>query len=385
MIVLGADMHKSSHTVAGVAARTGEMLGDKTASGRRRGFVPGAAVGARSRPRSGVGAGGLPARLGLVRAVFDRSRRASGSGADTADGQLAALKPRARQVRSHRCSGRRARGLGGGHRRRCRRPSWPARSSTFGCWSTIASGSFGCASRSTTRCSGICTTSGPSSSCRAAACSTASGARASRGAWRAPSRRCASASPATSCAGCASSPRRSTRSRAEIAELVGQVAPQLLDEPGFGPLTAAKLVGEIAGAARFASDAKLARAAGLAPIPVSSGRTDRHRLDRGGNRQINAAIHRVAVTRARCHPETIEFVARKKTEGKTHREAIRCAQAPPRTPHLAAAARAPPGPRNDCPTHQFLDKGAARAAAPDGRAREKRAARTASGRNQRFP
>jgi transposase len=110
---------------------------------------------------------------------------------------------------------------------------------------------------------------------------------------------------------------------AEIAELVGQVAPQLLTEPGFGPLTAAKLVGEIAGAGRFASDAKLARAAGLAPIPISSGRTDRHWLDRGGNRQINAAIHRVAVTRARCHPETIAFVARKKTEGKTHREAIR--------------------------------------------------------------
>jgi transposase len=111
---------------------------------------------------------------------------------------------------------------------------------------------------------------------------------------------------------------------AEIADLVAHVAPQLLDEPGFGPLTAAKLVGEIAGAARFSSDAKLARAAGLAPIPVSSGRTDRHRLDRGGNRQINAAIHRVAVTRARCHAETIEFLARKKAEGKTHREAIRC-------------------------------------------------------------
>ena len=109
----------------------------------------------------------------------------------------------------------------------------------------------------------------------------------------------------------------------EIAELVAQVAPQLLAEPGFGPLTAAKLVGEIAGAARFSTDAKLARAAGLAPIPVSSGRTDRHRLDRGGNRQINAAIHRVALTRARCHPETIEFLARKKTEGKTHREAVR--------------------------------------------------------------
>src|SRR3954468_14710774 len=93
----------------------------------------------------------------------------------------------------------------------------------------------------------------------------------------------------------------------EIADLVAQIAPQLLNEPGFGPLTAAKLVGEIAGAQRFSSDAKLARAAGIAPIPVSSGNTDRHRLDRGGNRQINAALHRVIVTRARCHPATQDY------------------------------------------------------------------------------
>src|SRR5215208_4861260 len=110
----------------------------------------------------------------------------------------------------------------------------------------------------------------------------------------------------------------------EIATLVAQIAPQLLPEPGFGPLTAAKLVGEIAGIGRFATDAKLARAAGAAPIPASSGNTNRHRLDRGGNRQINAAIHRIAVTRARCHPETRDYLARKKTEGKTTREAIRC-------------------------------------------------------------
>ena len=84
------------------------------------------------------------------------------------------------------------------------------------------------------------------------------------------------------------------------------------------------MVGEIAGAARFASDAKLARAAGLAPIPVSSGNTCRHRLDRGGNRQINAAIHRIAVTRLRCHTETQHYIARKRAEGKTNREALRC-------------------------------------------------------------
>ena len=111
---------------------------------------------------------------------------------------------------------------------------------------------------------------------------------------------------------------------AEISELVAQVAPQLLAEPGFGPLTAGKLIGEIAGAQRFASDAKLARAGGIAPIPVSSGNTNRHRLDRGGNRQINTAIHRVAITRLRCHPETKAYIERKREEGKTNREAIRC-------------------------------------------------------------
>ena len=110
----------------------------------------------------------------------------------------------------------------------------------------------------------------------------------------------------------------------EIAGLVSTVAPQLLTEPGFGPLTAAKLVGEVAGAARFSSEAKLARAAGVAPIPVSSGKTNRHRLDRGGNRQLNATIHRIAVTRLRCHPETQDYIARKRSEGKSTKEAIRC-------------------------------------------------------------
>jgi transposase len=111
---------------------------------------------------------------------------------------------------------------------------------------------------------------------------------------------------------------------AELAQLVAQIAPQLLCEPGFGPLTAAKLVGEIAGAQRFSTDAKLARAAGVAPIPVNSGKTNRHRLDRGGNRQINATIHRIAVTRLRCHAETQDYIARKRAEGKSTKEAIRC-------------------------------------------------------------
>jgi transposase len=110
----------------------------------------------------------------------------------------------------------------------------------------------------------------------------------------------------------------------EITEPVEQTAPQLLTEPGFGPLIAAKLVGEIAGAQRFATQPKLARAAGVAPIPASSPTTQRHRLDQGGNRQINAALHRVIVTRARRHPETRAYIERRRSEGKSTREAIRC-------------------------------------------------------------
>jgi hypothetical protein len=71
----------------------------------------------------------------------------------------------------------------------------------------------------------------------------------------------------------------------------------LLAETGCGPLTAAILIGQTAGAERFKSDAHFARLAGVAPIPVSSGRTDRHRLDRGGNRQLNRALHVIAITR----------------------------------------------------------------------------------------
>src|SRR3954452_5409666 len=71
----------------------------------------------------------------------------------------------------------------------------------------------------------------------------------------------------------------------ELGTLVAALAPRLLAERGWGVLTAAKLIGEIADVTRFASDAKLARTAGTAPIPASSGRTQRHRLDHGGNRQ----------------------------------------------------------------------------------------------------
>ncbi len=110
----------------------------------------------------------------------------------------------------------------------------------------------------------------------------------------------------------------------ELAALVCALAPKLLAERGCGTLMAAKLLGEIAGVNRFATDAKLARTAGSAPIPASSGRTQRHRLDRGGNRQLNCALHRLAVIKGRLDPETAAYLARRQAEGKTRREAIRC-------------------------------------------------------------
>jgi transposase len=109
----------------------------------------------------------------------------------------------------------------------------------------------------------------------------------------------------------------------QLATLVAQVAPQLLAENGLGVLIAAKLIGEIAGIERFTSDAQLARISGCAPIPVSSGRSDRHRLDPGGNRQLNHAFHMLALAKIRHDPRTPIYLAKQTHNGKSNREAIR--------------------------------------------------------------
>jgi transposase len=110
----------------------------------------------------------------------------------------------------------------------------------------------------------------------------------------------------------------------KIAALVKQVAPQLLAEPGIGVLLAAKFIGEIAGIDRFQSDAQLARLAGCAPIPVSSGRSDRYRLDPGGNRRLNSAFYMLAIIRIAHDPRTAIYLQKQRANGKTKREAIRC-------------------------------------------------------------
>jgi len=110
----------------------------------------------------------------------------------------------------------------------------------------------------------------------------------------------------------------------ELRLLILAYRPVLLGEQGLGVLTAATLIGRTAGAERFPTDAHFARHAGVAPIPVSSGRKDRHRLHRGGDRQLNRALHVIAITRARIDPQTRAYMERKRAEGKTNREALRC-------------------------------------------------------------
>lgn len=118
--------------------------------------------------------------------------------------------------------------------------------------------------------------------------------------------------------------RQATLLKRELQTLIDAYRPELLAEVGCGTITAAVLIGQTAGAERFATDAQFARMAGVAPIPASSGKHDRHRLHRGGNRRINNALHVIAITRARRDLTTKAYLHRKEAEGKTRTEAIRC-------------------------------------------------------------
>lgn len=109
----------------------------------------------------------------------------------------------------------------------------------------------------------------------------------------------------------------------ELTALVRAQAPQLLDLPGCGVLTAAKLLGETANPARFRSEACFAMHAGTAPIPASSGRTHRHRLARGGNRQLNVALHRIAVTQIRLQGHGRIYYQRRRAQGDSTMDALR--------------------------------------------------------------
>jgi len=109
----------------------------------------------------------------------------------------------------------------------------------------------------------------------------------------------------------------------EILGLVRSLAPTLLQITGVAELTAAKIVGEVADVRRFRSKDAFARHNGTAPLPVWSGNQVRHRLSRTGNRQLNAAIHRIAVTQKRCHEQAKSYLERRMALGNTKTEALR--------------------------------------------------------------
>lgn len=110
----------------------------------------------------------------------------------------------------------------------------------------------------------------------------------------------------------------------EIRGLMREQAPELLAIPGCSAILAAHLVGQVAGFSRFSSEAAFAMHIGVAPLPVSSGKSCRHRLNRCGNRKLNSAVHMIAVTQARMHPPAIAYMERKQAEGMSYREGLRC-------------------------------------------------------------
>ncbi|MFF4746412.1 transposase [Streptomyces chengbuensis] len=110
----------------------------------------------------------------------------------------------------------------------------------------------------------------------------------------------------------------------EILALVRRHAPELLGLLGVGPITAAQILVSWSHQGRFRSEAAFAAFAGVSPIPASSGLTNRHRLNRSGDGQLNRAMHTITLIRMRLDPSTKTYVARKIAEGKTSRDAQRC-------------------------------------------------------------
>jgi transposase len=110
---------------------------------------------------------------------------------------------------------------------------------------------------------------------------------------------------------------------AEITARVTTIAPSLLTIVGCGALTAAKIVGETAHAGRLRSKDAFARHNGTAPLPVWSSNKQRHRLSRTGNRQLNAALHRIALTQARCYPPARDLLERRTNSGDGGMEGLR--------------------------------------------------------------
>jgi transposase len=110
----------------------------------------------------------------------------------------------------------------------------------------------------------------------------------------------------------------------QLGKLVKSFKPGLLTRLGVGPVSAAQAIVSYSHHGRCRNDAAFAALAGVSPIPASSGRTVRHRLNRGGDRQLNRAVHDIVKTRWRDCPRTHAYIARRRAEGKSDNEIRRC-------------------------------------------------------------
>jgi len=109
----------------------------------------------------------------------------------------------------------------------------------------------------------------------------------------------------------------------ELDDRTAAIAPTLREVHGVAAVSAAKFIGVVAGIERFRSRHAFARHNGTAPTPVWSGNNERYRLSRAGNRQLNAALHRVALTQARSHPQARDYLDQRLKAGATRTEAMR--------------------------------------------------------------
>ena len=303
MIVIGADTHKRTHALAAVDAGTGRVRGSREIKADEAGHLAAVRVGARAGRRAGVGDRGLPAGLAPPGAGADGRRRAGRSGRAASDGRrhgAASASPASpmRSTRS-RSPARSSRTGSSGSRPRI----WTSRRWRSGCSPITATIS----SSSARGCSQPAALASARARPRARAIAQARLAdadppldRVDRRLRRLP-RALGCGSRASRSRSCAASPARSTRSRAS-SRACERPSTALLAEIGCGALTAAILIGRTAGAQRFRSDASFALQSGTAPIPCSSGQRHQHRLNRGGDRQLNHALHIIAITRAQPRP-----------------------------------------------------------------------------------
>ena len=319
--VVGVDTHRDQHVLAIVDAHTGAVIAQTTVARHARGYADAVRFADGTRPASECGRSRAPATTAPGLPVTCRPRRGGARGRPHQPRRAAAARQR-RPARRSPCRPLRAcepsiatpragrapgsaAGAVAGPAKRRRRPPGRARPAA-------QRDRHRTRRRSATSCDG----------CRSASCSTAAAASAARSS-RTPDQLATILVLRSLARRIQAATARGRRARARDPRPRPGARPELLDEPGVGPIVAAQLIVTWSHHDRINSEAAFARLAGVAPLPASSGLTTRHRLSRGGDRQLNRALHTVILHRRQHDPATSDYIARRVAEGKTSRDATR--------------------------------------------------------------